>query len=166
MKELSFLPGQSKDRNEGKQDDRHRKEDRAAHQLGGRQHRSPDRAPVVGFDPKANREGIAPGSINNCDYLCCEEDGEVVDENRHLSMAPDLPPEDSVFWQISGTSSSGYLIKDADGLYRGELFPMKFELNKEAKTLNGKNINMLSQDVFWGQVFLGQEVGWQIELMA
>lgn len=121
--------------------------------------------------PASYRDGVEYGSFSKaCDVLCCEEGGEVDDVNMDmLSVAqPEMPaiPENSIFWQIEGTSSNGYLLQEEDGKYRGSYFPFRFEVDKEQKTFNGKSINMIDDNVFWGQIFIGGEKGWQITVMA
>src|SRR5262249_52454119 len=49
-KQFSFLSCESEDRNEGENNDRHRKENRPADELGGVEYRFPHLAPVLWID--------------------------------------------------------------------------------------------------------------------
>ena len=119
--------------------------------------------------PASTREGLPTGSASNaCDVLCCTEDGEVLEEVKALALDDTEPaPAESVWWEVAGTVTGGYLTKDSEsGLYKGGIPPFFLSLDKDKKELNGKALKMLSDDVYWGTVFIGDKAGWQITIMA
>lgn len=108
---------------------------------------------------------VPPSSDSDCnpDVLCCG------DNPLEMAMAPVIAParaipDDAIHFEILGTSTTGYLQRDG-ATYKGGVPPIVLEVNKEARTLNGKPLSMLSDDLFWGRGRIGgEQVGFWIEV--
>ena len=109
-----------------------------------------------------------PSSDSDCnpDVLCCEEVlGQSVEAQS--ITAPPTPPEDSLHFSFLGTSTTGYLKKDVDGIYRGGDPPIKLEVNRIEQTLNGRKMTMFSDDPFIGHARIGgEQIYFTVEIMA
>lgn len=121
---------------------------------------------VIELCPASTRDGLSDyGSDCNPDVLCCAEEAEEGMGMAPLAMAAPVIPENSLHFEFLGTSSAGYLIQGEDGKYRGGIPPLNLVVDREARTLNGKPLSMLSEEIFWGRARIGSDVvGFTIEV--
>ncbi|MFT3882449.1 MAG: hypothetical protein QM703_22705 [Gemmatales bacterium] len=117
--------------------------------------------------PASYRDGYSDSDASDCnpDVLCCKEIAEEGLGMAPMALAMAAPPANSLHFEFLGTSSTGYLIAGDDGKYRGGLPPISLVVDKQAKTLNGKPLSMLSEELFWGRARIGSDVvGFTIEV--